>query len=97
MVVSVFDARTGLPGTSISEVRDRFGALTLALRRGDVEKLHPHGDDRIQTGDLVTLQAEYEDYRRLRSFSGESQPPVWSDNEAAFTLPAQAQRPTGTD
>jgi Trk K+ transport system NAD-binding subunit len=97
MVVSVFDARTGLPGTSISEVRDRFGALTLALRRGDVEKLHPQGEDRIQMGDLVTLQAEYADYRRLRAFTGEAQPPIWSDNESAFNLPSPDQRPTGTD
>jgi Trk K+ transport system NAD-binding subunit len=96
MVVSVFDARTGLPGTSISELRDRFGALTLALRRGDNEKLHPGGEERIQTGDRVTLQAEYSDYRRLRAFTGEAQPPIWSDNESAFSLPPDA-RPTGTD
>ncbi|MDY7231913.1 potassium channel family protein [Hyalangium rubrum] len=96
MVVSVFEARTGLPGTSISEVRDRFGALTLALRRGDTEKLHPSGDERMQTGDLVTMQAEYSDYRRLRAFTGEAQPPIWSDNETAFQLPADSKR-TGTD
>jgi Trk K+ transport system NAD-binding subunit len=95
MVVSVFDARTGLPGTSISELRDRFGALALALRRGDTEKLHPGGEERIQMGDRVTLQAEYSDYRRLRAFTGEAQPPIWSDNESAFTLPSDA-RPTGT-
>jgi voltage-gated potassium channel len=97
MVVSVFEARTGLPGTSISEVRDRFGALTLALRRGDIEKLHPNGEDRIQTGDLVTMQAEYSDYRRLRAFTGEAQPPIWSDNESAFSLPQSEHRHTGTD
>jgi Trk K+ transport system NAD-binding subunit len=94
MVVSVFEARTGLPGITISEVRDRFGALALALRRGDQEKLHPQGDQLIQAGDLLTLQAEYPDYRRLRAFTGEAQPPIWSDNETALpSLP----RPTGSD
>ncbi len=53
MVVSVFEARTGLPGITISELRDRFGALALALRRGDQEKLHPNGDQRIQHGGLA--------------------------------------------
>jgi voltage-gated potassium channel len=97
MVVSVFDARTGLPGIGISELRDRFGALTLALRRGDTEKLHPGSEECIQMGDLVTLQAEYSDYRQLRAFTGEAQPPIWSDNEAAFHLPPPEQRGTGTD
>jgi voltage-gated potassium channel len=94
MVVSVFEARTGLPGVTISEVRDRFGALALALRRGESEKLHPHGEQLIQAGDLLTLQAEYPDYRRLRAFTGEAQPPIWSDNETS--LPA-LPRPTGSD
>ncbi|KFE62984.1 potassium channel family protein [Hyalangium minutum] len=94
MVVSVFEARTGLPGITISEVRDRFGALALSLRRGGEDKLHPNGDQRILDGDLLTLQAEYPDYRRLRAFTGEAHPPIWSDNESA--LPALT-RPTGTD
>ncbi|HLL03840.1 MAG TPA: NAD-binding protein [Myxococcaceae bacterium] len=97
MVVSVFDARMGLPGMTISELRDRFGSLTLAVRRGDTEKLHPGGDERIQMGDRVTLQAEYTDYRRVRAFTGEAQPPIWSDNELAFELPSPEQRGTGSD
>src|SRR4051812_8531160 len=79
MVVSVFEARTGLPGVTISELRDRFGALALALRGGENEKLHPSGEQCIQAGDLLTVQAEYPDYRRLRAFTGEAQPPIWSD------------------
>lgn len=93
MVVSVFEARTGLPGITVSEMRDRFGSLVLALRRGEQEKLHPNGDQLIQAGDLLTVQAEYPDYRRLRAFTGETQPPVWSDNENA--LPVGSRR-TGT-
>jgi Trk K+ transport system NAD-binding subunit len=94
MVVSVFDARVGLPGITISELRDRFGALALALRRTGTEKLHPNGEQLVQAGDILTLQAEYPDYRRLRAFTGEAQPPIWSDNESS--LPA-LHRPTGTD
>ena len=84
MVVSVFEARTGLPGITISDIRDRFGALALAVRRGDEDKFHPSGDQLIQSGDVLTLQAEYPDYRRLRAFTGEVQPPIWSDNEASL-------------
>lgn len=81
MVVSLFEAREGLPGLTLTEVRERYGALTVALRRGEAERLHP-GEDRIQAGDVLTLQATYEDYRRLRAFTQEVQPPVWSDHAA---------------
>ncbi len=48
-------------------------------------------------GDILTLQAEYSDYRQLRAFTGEAQPPIWSDNEAAFHLPSPELRRTGVD
>jgi len=82
MVVSHFEAREGLPGLDISSVRDRFGALALSLVRGAQEKLHPNGSDTIQAGDVLTLQASYADYRRLRAFTCESEPPIWSHHEA---------------
>jgi Trk K+ transport system NAD-binding subunit len=82
MVVSHFQAREGLPGLDISSVRDRFGALALSLVRGEQEKLHPNGSDTIQAGDVLTLQASYADYRRLRAFTCESEPPIWSHHEA---------------
>jgi Trk K+ transport system NAD-binding subunit len=94
MVVSVFEARAGLPGVTISELRDRFGALTLCMHRAGHEKLHPSGDQLIQAGDVLTLQADYPDYRRLRAFTGEAQPPTWSDKESPAPAP---QLPTGTD
>jgi Trk K+ transport system NAD-binding subunit len=80
MVVSVFEARQGLPGLTISEVRDRFGGLALSMRRGGKgdELLHPSGDTRIAAGDVVTLQAEYKDYKMLRAFTMESEAPVYS-------------------
>ncbi len=96
MVVSLFEARAGLPGLTISELRDRFGCLALAIRRGEIEKLRPHGEERIQPGDVVTVQAEYPDYRHLRAFTGEAQPPIWADNESAY-VPHPAHQPTGTD
>lgn len=80
MVVSVFEARQGLPGMTFSEVRERFGALSLAVRRAGAERLHPSGDEVIQAGDELTLQATYQEYRKLRDFTGEGQPPVWVEH-----------------
>ncbi|WP_163998145.1 potassium channel family protein [Pyxidicoccus caerfyrddinensis] len=80
MVVSQFTAREGLPGLNIASVRDRFGALTLSLVRGEHERLNPGGDEVVQAGDVLTLQASYPDYRRLRAFTCESEPPTWSQH-----------------
>lgn len=88
MVVSQFEAREGLPGLDIAGLRDRFGALTLSLVRGAEEKLNPAGDVAIQAGDVLTLQASYPEYRRLRSFTHESEPPTWS-HHAVPELPGQ--------
>ncbi|WP_084736243.1 potassium channel family protein [Cystobacter ferrugineus] len=80
MVVSVFEAREKLPGMTLSEVRDRFGGLALSMRRhgGGDERLHPPGNTLIEPGDLLTLQAEYEDYRKLRDFTLEAEAPVFA-------------------
>ena len=87
MVVSVFEADKGLPGLTISDVRDRLGALTLAMRRkGSREEwLRPSGDTRIEAGDALTLQAEYQEYRRLRAFTHEVEAPVYSQRGDAAT------------
>lgn len=80
MVVSVFEAREGLPGMTVSEVRDRFGGLTLSMRKAGSreEWLHPAGNTRIEVGDALTLQAEYKDYRNLRAYTMEAEAPVFS-------------------
>jgi Trk K+ transport system NAD-binding subunit len=80
MVVSVFEAREKLPGMTLAEVRDRFGGLALAMRRhgGGEERLHPPGSTLIEPGDLLTLQAEYDDYRKLRDFTLETEAPVFA-------------------
>lgn len=75
MVISRFVADHGLPELTLSEVRDRFGGLTLSLeRKGEPEVLHPRGNTKVQRGDVLTVQLEYQDYRRLRDFTGESEP-----------------------
>lgn len=76
MVISRFLADHGLPELTLSEVRDTFGGLTLSLeRKGEEEVLHPRGNTKVLRGDALTLQLQYEDYRRLRDFTGESEPP----------------------
>jgi Trk K+ transport system NAD-binding subunit len=88
MVVSQFEAREGLPGLTVSSLRDRFGALSLSLVRAGTETLHPGGDEVLRAGDLLTLQASYPDYRRLRAFTCEAEPPTWSHHEPPV-LPGQ--------
>ena len=87
MVVSVFEAQQGLPGMTVAEVRDRLGALTLALRRrgSPEEGLRPSGELLIQQGDSLTLQAGYEEYRRLRLFTHEPDAPVFSPRGDSFS------------
>jgi len=76
MVVSLFEAKEGLAGLKVSDVRDRFGGLTLALRRGaDGERLHPEGSVVIEPGDALTVQATYPDYLALRTHTREVTPP----------------------
>jgi Trk K+ transport system NAD-binding subunit len=79
MVVSNFTASHGLPELTVAEVRDRMGGLCLALKRGqEEERLHPGNDTRIRDGDRLTLQATYQDYLGLRTFTAEVEPPVSS-------------------
>ncbi|MBI3184542.1 MAG: NAD-binding protein [Myxococcales bacterium] len=77
MVVSQFTAIRGLPGMTIGELRDRFGGLTLAIRRaGKPEELHPRNEVTIAQGEVLTVQSTYEDYRRLRELTDEKAPPL---------------------
>jgi voltage-gated potassium channel len=79
MVVSRFHAAEALSRISVNEVRDQFGGLTLAMVRGGApEILHPPGSTRIQPQDVLTVQAEYADYLKLRVFTNESQPPMYA-------------------
>lgn len=77
MVVSRFHAEKGLPGLTLSELRDRFGGLTLSMSRaGGAEVLHPQGNTHVQRGDVLTVQCEYKDYLKLRQFTAEEVPPM---------------------
>jgi Trk K+ transport system NAD-binding subunit len=77
MVVSLFHVGPVLSQLSVSELRDRFGGLTLSLRRGGgAEQLHPKGETRLIDGDVLTVQCAYKDYLKLRKFTAEEAPPV---------------------
>jgi voltage-gated potassium channel len=76
MVVSRFTSGAPLAGKTLSELRDDFGALALSLARGTEDTLHPRGNTVVQVGDVLVLQASWEDYRRLRAHAGEAEPPV---------------------
>jgi voltage-gated potassium channel len=77
MVVSSFLAGPALAQLNISNLRDRFGGLTLALSKaGGAEALHPPGPTQIVAGDKLTLQCRYDEYLALRAFTGEERPPL---------------------
>lgn len=77
MVVSRFEVGDALKGLNVSALRDRFGALTLALAaRGQTEVLHPEGKTTLQPGDTLTLQCRHDAYQALRQFTGEGEPPL---------------------
>lgn len=84
MVVSKFQANEKLAGVSIGDLRDRFGGLTLGLKRiGGEERLHPPGETKISSGDLLTVQCLYAEYQALREFTGELSPPLSSTHMRA--------------
>ncbi len=77
MVVSKFEAKEKLSALTVSELRDKFGGLTLGLKRsGAEEQLHPPGPTKITPGDSLTVQCRYDEYRSLREFTGELAPPL---------------------
>ena len=76
MVVSRFAAGPALVGNTLSALRDDFGALALSLTRRGEDVLHPRGATAVEAGDVLVLQASWEDYRRLRAHTGEAEPPV---------------------
>jgi voltage-gated potassium channel len=79
MVVSKFEAKEKLTGMTVSDLRDRFGGLTLGLKKkGGEEQLHPRGQTPIAAGDVLTVQCLYGEYRTLREFTGELSPPLSS-------------------
>lgn len=77
LVVSDFIASDPLLSLTVGELRDRFGALALWVRRqGGEEALHPKGETRLAPGDVLTLQMRYEEYLALREFTKEAKPPL---------------------
>lgn len=84
MVVSRFEAGAKLTGMSVGDLRDRFGGLTLGLKKhGGQEQLHPRGQTQIASGDVLTVQCLYDEYRTLREFTGEQSPPLSAMSKGA--------------
>lgn len=79
MVVSEFTANRGLPGMKLGRLREHFGAHVLLLQHASGElNAHPGDANEVASGDVMTIQAEYSDYMKLRAFTDESKPPVSS-------------------
>ncbi len=77
MVVSRFVVNERLKALDLSALRDRFGGLTLSMKRGAAaEVLHPHGHTELAPGDELVVQCRYEEYQALRDFTGEAKPPL---------------------
>ncbi len=76
MVISHFVARQALPGMTVANLQEQFGAVTLALQRHGAPQLNPRGETRIEASDILTIQCEYRQYLKLRSHTGEGTPPI---------------------
>lgn len=84
MVVSRFTVGPALQPLNLSAVRDRFGGLTLSMKRGAApEVLHPAGNTSLQPGDELVVQASYREYVELRRFTGEEKAPLALSPEKA--------------
>lgn len=84
MVVSAFTVGPALEGMKVSELRDRFGGLTLAARGlTGPEELHPRGERPAARGEVLTLQLRWDDYLALRRHTGEAHSPLTRKEEAA--------------
>lgn len=83
MVVSRFLVGPKLAELNLSALRDRFGGLTLSMKRGDApEVLHPQGNTTLTPGDELVVQCRYEEYRALREHLGETRPPLTAARRA---------------
>ncbi|MFT3714268.1 MAG: NAD-binding protein [Archangium sp.] len=77
MVVSRFVVGSALAPLNLSALRDRFGGLTLSMKRGAApEILHPQGNTALQSGDELVVQCRHSEYLELRKFAGEEKPPL---------------------
>ncbi len=76
LVVSRFVVGDALLTLDLSALRDRFGGLTLSMKRDGSDTLHPRGNTRLQAGDELTVQCTWQEYLTLRTFTGEARPPL---------------------
>lgn len=72
MVLSEFTAGERLSQLKVGDIRDRFGGLTLSLKRqGGDDMVHPPGSTQVRPADTLTVQSTYADYLGLRTHTGE--------------------------
>ena len=73
MVVSRFVVGDRLSGSTVKELRDTHGGLTLSLvRPNQAEVMHPPGEVTLQKGEVATVQLNWHDYVKLRAHTGEA-------------------------
>lgn len=76
MVVSPFTVTPTLAGSTLGQLHERFHALALSRARDARSDSLPDEATVLVVGDVVVVQASYDDYRSLRAHTGESRPPV---------------------
>ena len=73
MVVSRFLVGQALAGSTVKDMRDTHGGLTLSLERSEgPELMHPQGELIVKRGEVMTVQLCWDDYLKLRTFTGEA-------------------------
>jgi voltage-gated potassium channel len=82
MVVSRLTVNAVLRALNLSALRDRFGGLTLSMKRGSsAEVLHPQGNTVLEPGDQLVVQSRYAEYLAIREFMGEPKPPLSRESQ----------------
>lgn len=69
MVVARLPVSPRMTSETVKDLRDVHGALTLAIRTGDAEELHPPGSTPLRPGAELTVQAEWSDWKKLRAWA----------------------------
>lgn len=69
MVVARLPVSPRMTSETVKDLRDVHGALTLAMRAGNAEELHPPGMTPLVEGAELTVQAEWSDWKKLRAWA----------------------------
>jgi len=69
MVVARLAVSPRMRSETVGDLRDVHGALTIALDRDGVEEVHPRGATALEKVTSLTVQAEWNDWNRLRRWA----------------------------